>query len=369
MSLLFTSVPFFCVSDLFCFASFPLFSFVVRVRVAQHKGRYVVKSGSDFRQFSRLDLLLERTSAEAGLSQRRRSRGPISPLPGTQNAVFDWPLDPRQRVSVDESICGMTMSATLEELFGDFCYSSDACLDVGYRVIRDQRSTASAAATSVASGSRAGRPTAAAAAGGTANGTNSTATATAPAPRSAHSAPLQRGRTIELEAVAESSTNNGGEHSSNSNRSISPSTPTPTSASASTSTSMELRNNNTSEDAVFDEVVLRRKTAARIAPTEPIARAAADETDMDTGAGFRRNFEYMDMAQLPRHAAYSTKILSITIKEITVDSSWTEDPEMKAIVEKYTSMTHLCINLLCTFGRKFGMTCDFVYSQCRDYCR
>lgn len=321
-----------------------------------------MKSGSDFRQFSRLDLLLERTSAEAGLSQRRRSRGPISPLPGTQNAVFDWPLDPRQRVSVDESICGMTMSPTLEELFGDFCYSSDACLDVGYRVIRDQRSTASAAATSTATatsaasgsraGSRAGRPTTAAAAGGTANGTNSTATATAtaPAPRSAHSVPLQRGRTIELEAVAESSSNNGGEHSSNSNsncnRSISPSTPT----SASTSTSMELRNNNTSEDAVFDEVVLRRKTAARIAPTEPIGRAAADETDMDTGAGFRRNFEYMDMAQLPRHAAYSTKILSITIKEITVDSSWNEDPEMKAIVEKYTSMTHLCINVLCTFG-------------------
>lgn len=33
MSLLFTSVPFFCVSDLFCFALFPLFSFVVFVFV------------------------------------------------------------------------------------------------------------------------------------------------------------------------------------------------------------------------------------------------------------------------------------------------------------------------------------------------
>ena len=97
-------------------------------------------------------------------------------------------------------------------------------------------------------------------------------------------------------------------------------------------------NNAASDDSVFDsEVVMRIKTP----PRAKHVQFAPDTTDAEAAEmEFQPKFEYMDIGQLPRHSPFITKILSITIKEITVDSSWKEDPEMKDIVDKYTSMPY-----------------------------
>ena len=92
-----------------------------------------------------------------------------------------------------------------------------------------------------------------------------------------------------------------------------------------------------SDDSVFDsEVVMRIKTPPRGKHVQ-FAPDGSNTTVATAEEEFQPKFEHMDIGQLPRHSAFITKILSITIKEITVDSSWKEDPEMKDIVDKYTS--------------------------------